>query len=309
MQLLRTLNHLAAHFPRGAVVTIGNYDGVHLGHQAILQKLIAKAHELNLPAVVVIFEPQPEEYFNPQTEVARLSSLREKLTYFRNHGVANVLCLRFNGRLAAMSADEFIQQILLDALRVRYLIVGDDFGFGHRRSGNFTLLQQYAKQHHFMVEQMLPFRINGVRVSSTLVRTALQVGDLAIAQELLGHPYTLMGRVVHGEKVGRSLGFPTANVYLPHKVFPVSGVYIVKIHGLAAHYYQGVANIGVRPTVGSTQRLLEVYIFDFNENIYGKKIEVEFLRKIRDEKKFTSFELLQQQIAIDVRMAKDYFSL
>lgn len=306
MRYFRRLKQVITNITTGCVMTVGNYDGIHLGHQQILAKVTAKAKELNLPSVVLIFEPQPQEYFAPKSDFARLTSLREKLSLFAKYNIDYVVCLRFTILFAAFSAEQFIEQVLLQAFKVKYLVVGDDFVFGKNRSGDFALLQQYAEQNNFQVEVVPAYKIHGTRVSSTLIRSALMHDNLKLAQQLLGRTYSLFGRVVHGDQRGRGLGFPTANVYLSHKVLPIAGVYVVKILGLNSRDYFGVANIGQRPTVGQDLKpQLEVYIFNFAADIYGQKIQVEFLAKIRQEQKFASFELLQQQIDADVIQAKN----
>lgn len=292
----------------GYAVSIGNYDGVHLGHQKVIERLRTKAAELKIPSMVIIFEPHPKEYFKHQV-IARLTCLREKLLLLEKCGVDAVLCLHFNSQLAAMMADDFVKQILIKKLNVRYVLVGDDAAFGCKRSGNFALLHQYAKHYNFQAELLDSFIIDGIRVSSTAIRDALAQGDIETAQKFLGRPFSLMGRVIHGDARGRSLGFPTANISLPHKVLPLLGIYIVKIIGLGDNPLPGVASIGFRPTVGGQRRLLEVYILNFNENIYGKTIRVEFLQKIRAEQKFASLELLTAQIKKDVETAKMFFNM
>jgi riboflavin kinase / FMN adenylyltransferase len=308
MQFFRDTKNLKTKFASGSVITIGNYDGIHLGHQKILSAVAAKARALKLPSVVIIFEPQPEEFFTPHANYSRLTSLREKLIRLAKFNIANVLCLRFNKKFAAFTAEQFVKKILVDALNIRYLIVGDDFVFGKDKQGDFALLQKLSTKNNFQAAVVPQVKLNSMRVSSTLIRAALQLGDLKTAAQFLGRPYTLFGRVVHGAKRGRDLGFPTANIYLPHKILPISGVYAVKIHFLNGKDFFGIANVGSRPTIGDAKKILEVYIFGFNADIYGEKIEIEFVQKIRDEKKFPSFALLQQQIASDVLQTKQFFN-
>ncbi|GAB4361662.1 MAG: bifunctional riboflavin kinase/FAD synthetase [Gammaproteobacteria bacterium] len=292
---------------RGCVATIGKFDGVHLGHQAVLGQVAEKAAELGLPAVVISFEPQPEEFFAPHSAPARLTRLREKLKALSRFAVDRVLCLRFNQRLASVSAEAFIQEILIDGLDVRYLVVGDDFRFGHGRRGDFAMLEAVGEQRGFAVARMHTVYIDGERVSSTRIRNALAVGDLEEAQKLLGRPYRISGRVVHGDKRGRSIGFPTANIRLQHKVLPLSGVYAVEVFGLEHEPYIGVANIGTRPTVNGQQPLLEVNLFGFEGDLYHRYIHVDFVHKLRDEKRFDSLEALKAQIAADADAARDFF--
>ena len=294
--------------PTGCVATIGNFDGIHLGHQAVLSQLALKGDLLGLPAVVITFEPQPNEFFAPDKAPARLSRFREKVEALRSYSIQQLCVLRFNKKLAQMSANDFVEQLLVKGLNVRYLVVGDDFKFGKNRQGDFALLQQLGKEHGFQVVNMHTFAIEQDRVSSTRIRQALGAGDLMLAQTLLGHPYRMSGRVAHGDKRGRTLGFPTANIHLHRCKVPMSGVYAVQLFGLDGEPYQGVANVGVRPTVkGGHKALLEVHLFDFNADIYGHYVQVHFLHKIRDEKKFDGLTALATQIALDCVVAKKYF--
>lgn len=303
MELIRGLTQLRPHH-RGCIATIGKFDGVHLGHQMIIRQLQTQAQKLQLPSVVAIFEPQPAEFFGTQQAPARLTRLREKLIALHHYGVDRVLCLRFNRALAVLSAEEFIRQVLVAGLGVRHLVVGDDFHFGQKRQGHFMTLQQAGKKYGFSVARWSTVILGNVRVSSTRVREALARGDLRTARELLGRPYTLCGRVQHGHEYGRHLGFPTANLRLYRHKSPLNGVFAVKVHGISADPLAGVANLGVRPTINDSQLLLEVHLFDFRKSIYGRLIEVEFVRKLREEKRFDSFEALQYQIQQDVSLAK-----
>jgi len=306
MELIRGLHNLRPRH-RGCVATIGNFDGVHLGHQAVLGQLAEKGAELCLPTGVIIFEPQPSEYFAPKEAPPRLTRLREKLKALRRYSVDRVLCLQFNRQLASLSADQFIRRILLDGLDVKYLVVGDDFRFGKGRSGDFALLQEAGREHGFEVVNMHTFSLGGSRVSSTRIRAALAAGDMEGAEQLLGRPYRMCGRVAHGDKRGRSIGFPTANLFLHRQVTPVTGVFAVEMFGVQGEPVPGVANVGTRPTVDGTRALLEVHLFDFAEEIYGRYVHVDFLRKLREERRFDSFAALKEQIAQDVRHARDFF--
>jgi len=308
MQLFRNSINLSVKFPHGSVVTVGNYDGVHLGHQKILSQLVSKAKELNLPSVVVIFEPQPEEFFSEHHAISRLCCLREKLRLLKEAGIENVICLHFNSKFSELSAEQFVAQILVAALQVRYLIVGHDFVFGHNSTGDINLLRKASNKYGFAVEEISACMLNGVRISSSLIRAAVASADFKLAEKFLGRPYSLSGKVVHGDKRGRDLAFPTANVYLSHLVLPLTGVFVVRVLGLDKAYF-GVANVGVRPTIEDTKKLLEVYIFNFNAEIYGKFICVEFLHKLREEKKFASFALLKKQIAKDVINAQKFLGV
>jgi riboflavin kinase/FMN adenylyltransferase len=306
MELIRGWHNLRPRH-RGCVATIGNFDGVHLGHQAVIGQLAEKAQELGLPTVVIVFEPQPQEFFQPRTAPPRLMRLREKLQALRRYSVDRVLCLRFNARFAAMEPQEFIRRLLLEGLGVRYLVVGDDFRFGHKRRGDFDMLAAAGAKHGFQVVNMHTVTIDGERVSSTRIRTALGAGDLATAEKLLGRPYRMCGRVAHGDKLGRALGFPTANIHLHRQVSPIAGIFAVEVFGLKIEPLAGAANVGTRPTVGGTRTLLEVHLLDFNEDIYGAHVQVNFLRKLRDERRFDSLEELRRWIEKDVAEVRAFF--
>jgi riboflavin kinase / FMN adenylyltransferase len=287
-------------------LTIGNFDGVHRGHQAMLARLREAAEDLDLPSAVLTFDPHPREFFAPQSAPARVSTLRDKLEQFDAHGVAQVRIARFDQSLARLSAEEFIEQVLVDTLRVSWVLVGDDFRFGRERAGDLALLR--LKAATFSVEAMPTVTVDGVRASSSAVRSALANGDIERAARLLGRPYVIAGHVAHGDKLGRSLGFPTANIILRHK--PVlSGIFAVRIHGLGDGPLMGVASLGVRPTVKHDARpLLEVFVLDFDEPIYGRRIGVEFLRKLRDEERYGNLDALTRQIGVDVAQAREYFA-
>lgn len=306
MQFIRGLHNITS-LHHGCVATIGNFDGVHLGHQAVLGQLAEKGNELGLPTLVISFEPQPQEYFTHGDVPPRLSRLREKLKALMRFSVDRVLCLSFNPRLAALTAEEFVQQVLINGLGVKYLVVGDDFHFGSNRCGNFEMLKEAGAKHGFEVVNMHTFSLGGERVSSTRIRQALQVGDLELAEQLLGRPYRMSGRVAHGSKLGRTIGFPTANLFLHRKKTPVDGVYAVEMFGIDGEPVSGVANVGTRPTVDGTRSLLEVHLFDFNQDIYGSHVDVDFLWKIREERKFESFDALKQQILKDKVKAENFF--
>jgi len=287
-------------------LTIGNFDGVHLGHQAMLSRLVEAADDLALPPAVLTFDPPPREFFARDTAPPRLSSLRGKLERFTAHGVARTYIARFNRPLASLTPEAFIDDVLVRRLNVRWVLVGEDFRFGKGRAGDLATLRRVART--FSVEAMRTVAIAGERASSTAVRAALADGELAHAQALLGRPFVISGRVAHGSKLGRNLGFPTANIALKRKP-PLSGVYAVRVHGLGSAPRTGVASVGVRPTVdASGVPLLEVYIFDFDEQIYGRRVAVEFVHKLRDEKRYPSLDLLTTQIETDVAQARDYFN-
>ena len=308
MRLIRGLHNLRPR-DRGCVATIGNFDGVHLGHRAVFRRLLAKGRELGLPATVITFEPQPLEFFAPDTAPARLTRLREKLKALGECGIERVMLLEFGPRLAAMEARAFVQRLLLDGLGVRFLLVGDDFRFGHGRAGDYDLLRtmgQSAPGGGFQVQDLTTITHGEERISSTRVREALARGDLEQARHLLGRPYRMQGRVGHGDKRGRAIGFPTANINLHRRMIPLRGVYAAQVIGLAPHPWPGVANIGSRPTVGGPGWRLEVHLFDFAGDIYGRHLEVEFKLKLRDEHRFGSIDELRRQIALDAAAAREY---
>lgn len=307
MELIRGAHNLRP-VHQGCVATIGNFDGVHLGHQAVLGQLAQKADELGLPAVVITFEPQPQEFFAPEQAPPRLSRFREKLQALRRYAVDRVLCIRFDHSFSQLSAEAFIDRIVVQGLDVRYLVVGDDFRFGHQRRGDFAMLQATGAAHDFPVVNMHTFSIDGERVSSTRVREALAAGDLDRAEQLLGRPYRMSGRVARGDQRGRTIGFPTANLHLHRRSTPLQGVYAVEVFGLDREPWPGVANVGTRPTVDGTRSLLEVHLLDFAQDIYGRYVHVDFLRHIRAERRFESFEALKQQIDLDARAAREFFA-
>ncbi|MFZ2315740.1 MAG: bifunctional riboflavin kinase/FAD synthetase [Gammaproteobacteria bacterium] len=294
---------------QGGVITIGNFDGVHCGHQALIAHVLQRAHELNLPTTVITFEPHPLEFFNKtHLTVPRITRLREKFKALAATGADNVVIIPFNQQLADMSASEFVQQILVKGLNAKHIVIGDDFRFGHKRLGDFSLLTNLGRESGFTVEAMPTLLLDHERVSSTRVRAALTSGQLDLAATLLGHSYTMQGRIRHGDKLGRELGFPTANIYLHRRLTPLHGIYTVYMHGLGALPVAGVANIGTRPTVNGTTTLLEVHLLDFSEDIYGRYVEVEFCQKVRDEERLPSLEILKEYIASDVAIAKAYFA-
>ncbi|MDU9390452.1 bifunctional riboflavin kinase/FAD synthetase [Pseudomonas sp. zfem002] len=306
MQLVRGLQNLRPRH-RGCVATIGNFDGVHRGHQAILARLRERAAELGVPSCVVIFEPQPREYFAPQSAPARLARLRDKVALLAAEGVDRVLCLAFNQRLSKLSADEFVETILVDGLGVKHLEVGDDFRFGCDRLGDFVFLQNAGQRHGFTVEAAQTVELDGLRVSSTQVRDALAAADFALAERLLGRPFRIRGRVLHGQKLARQLGTPTANVQLKRRRVPLSGVYLVSAQ-VDGKVWPGVANIGVRPTVaGDGSAHLEVHLLDFAGDLYGRRLTVEFHHKLRDEQRFASLEALKSAIDADIAAARAHW--
>jgi riboflavin kinase/FMN adenylyltransferase len=306
MRLIRGLHNLRPDH-HGSAVTIGNFDGLHRGHQAVLQQLHQCASQRGLMTTVMTFEPTPQEYFAPQSAPARLQRLRDKLTLLGTLGVDQVLSVRFNRNLAVLSAAQFVDRILLQGLNVRFLVVGDDFRFGKGREGDFAFLREAGRCAGFEVVSTQTFCQGDDRVSSTRVREALERGDLDTAEGMLGRAYRICGRVAPGQQRGRTIGFHTANIRLHRLVSPVQGVFAVKVFGLGENAVEGVANIGTRPTVDGSDFVLEVHLFDFDRDIYGRYLDVEFCKKLRNEKKFDSFDLLRQQIALDAAQARQYF--
>lgn len=295
---------------KGCVLTIGAFDGVHLGHQALLERVKKEAKKRHQPSVVVTFEPQPAEYFASAEQVApRLTRRREKFQALSDYGIDYVLVLSFNARLAALSAEDFIQQIVCDSLQASHVVVGDDFRFGYKRLGDYAYLKERGAVLGFTVESMPSFLLEEERVSSTRVRAALLAGDHRLADRLLGRPYSLKGRVVRGDQRGRQMGYATANIYLAKRMTAVQGVYVVRLHGIADVGLPGVANLGVRPTVDGTRCLLEVHVFDFDQDIYGRQVCVEFCEKLRDEKRFDSLEALKAEIHADAAKALAWHAL
>ena len=307
MRLIRGLHNLH-HSQLGSALTIGNFDGLHRGHQAVLRHLHQRAAEQQLATTVMTFEPTAQEYFSPRTAPARLQRLRDKLAMLQELEVNQVHCLRFNQELAELSADAFVGQILVEGLDVRYLVVGDDFRFGKERRGDFAFLQQAGQRYGFEVVSTRTFLEGEDRVSSTRIRQAVAEGDLAMAEQLLGRPYRICGRVSPGQQRGRTIGFHTANVRLHRVVSPLKGVFAVPVYGLGSEVLNGVANVGTRPTVDGSYCVLEIHLFDFDSDIYGRYLDVEFCRKLREEKKFESFEALKQQIEFDAEQARTFFS-
>jgi riboflavin kinase / FMN adenylyltransferase len=301
---MQVYRHFPTVKPSPLALAIGNFDGMHLGHQALLHALIAAAKAKNLTPAVMTFEPHPREFFTPINAPERLCNLREKLEQFAALGVEKVFVCAFNKNFATISAQDFMQKILLEKLNVKSILVGEDFRFGAKRAGTTADF----KANGFDLISLPKVSIDGERVSSTRVRLALANGDLALANQLLGHNYSISGKVVHGAKRGRQLGFPTANIHMRHERPALTGVYAVKLDGLS-----GVANLGVRPTIkggiaGIPKLLLEVHVLDFVGDLYGQHVRVEFMRKIREEQKFESLDALKAQIAKDVEVAKDYFN-
>ena len=291
-------------------VTIGNFDGLHLGHQAMLARLQDVAQTLALPSCVLSFEPHPREFFTPDQAPARLSSLREKAECLQRMGIDRLHVFRFDRAFSALSAEAFIEQVLGRTLQARYVLVGDDFRYGAKRAGDFTLLKQAGISLGFDAEFLPTVEVAGERSSSTAVRQALAAGELEHATRLLGRPYSISGRVVHGDKLGRDIGFPTANIQLKHNRPPLQGIFAVELCGLNGEPLPGVASLGRRPTVKSADAVpvLEVHLFDFKADIYGRRVRVDFLHKLRDEEKYPDLDTLVAQIRRDVDNAKQFLA-
>ena len=303
MELIRGIHNIKSHH-KGCVLTIGNFDGVHLGHQEVLNQVSARAKELDLPSTVMTFEPQPLELFAKDKAPARLTRLRDKFVQLSKLDIERLLCVNFNHQFANQSPQSFIRDLLVERLGVKFLVVGDDFCFGKQRKGNFAMLEKAGRELGFEVVSTQSFCLQTLRVSSTAIREALAQNKLDDAAKMLGRNYSISGRVSHGRKLGRTIGFPTANIPLKRCVSPVSGVYTVEVLGLGEQAFGGVANIGNRPTVNGIRQQLEVHLFDFKANLYGKQLEIVLLDKIRDEHKFESFDALKQQIELDAEAAR-----
>lgn len=306
MNLVRDLKQIS-NFNDGVVATIGNFDGVHLGHQNLLNLLRKQAERLNLPLVLILFEPQPKEYFQKEQAPARLSTLREKVESLKDYGIDYIYCIKFNPKIAQTIATDFVHHLFKE-LKTHYLFVGQDFRFGKNREGDVALLQELSVAYKCEVAIYPEFTLQNERVSSTRVRHALKQGDLALAASLLGRAYSMYGRVIRGDGRGRTWGIPTANIALRRLALPLSGVFVVKVHFRQMMVY-GVANIGKRPTVDGTKNILEVHLLDFNQSIYGDIVQVFFLHKLRDEVKFISVEALIGQIHQDITEARAYLDL
>ncbi|PAV25180.1 riboflavin biosynthesis protein RibF [Tamilnaduibacter salinus] len=314
MRLIRGLTNLKALSQRpdsplasGCVATIGNFDGVHRGHQTIIRQVRDKASELGLPSVVMVFEPQPREYFQGAEAPPRLMPFRQKAEALAREGVDYILCLRFDGQFRQYSGMGFIEDILIDGLGVRHLVVGDDFRFGCDRAGDFRLLKQVGEKVGYSVENTETVLDGEERVSSTRVRACLAENQLEQAERLLGHRYAIEGRVVYGRQLGRQLDAPTVNLLLPHRP-PLRGVYVVGVTLVDGRVRYGAANIGVRPTVDGKRPSLEVHLFDFDETVYGQRLKVEFLHPLRDEVAFDSLDALKAQIGRDFEAARAWLA-
>jgi len=312
MKVFRGLPNEASRAP--CALAIGNFDGVHLGHQTLLAHLRAAANRLNLESAVMTFEPHPRAFFaklagDLSLAPTRIANLRDNLSSLKRADVDRVIVEHFNAHFASLSPHDFIKQILVDGLHVKWLMVGDDFCFGAKRAGNITMLEEAGKQYGFEVVTLPAVQNKGVRISSSAVRTALAAGDFNEAKDLLGHPYRISGHVIHGQKLGRTIGFPTLNLRIAHHRPAVVGIFIVQVHGLSEQPLPAVASLGVRPTVDDSGRvLLETYVFNYQGNAYGKVVQIEFLKKLRDEEKYSDLETLTAAINNDADQARAYFA-
>lgn len=311
MKVFRGLPNAASRAP--CALAIGNFDGVHRGHQTLLAHLRQAATELGLEAAVMTFEPHPRAFFarlagDPNKAPTRIANLRDNMTSLQNAGVDRVIVEHFNAHFAALTPQQFIEQVLVEGLHVKWLMVGEDFCFGAKRAGNIDTLEQAGRQYGFQVVTLPAVENKGVRISSSAVRSALAGGDFGAAAELLGHSYRISGHVVHGQKLGRTIGFPTLNLRIAHNRPAVSGIFVVQVHGLAEQPLPAVASLGVRPTVDDSGRvLLETHIFNYSGNAYGKIVQIEFLQKLRDEAKYADLDSLTAAIHEDARQAMDWF--
>ncbi len=306
MKLIRGLHNFKQPLP-GCVATIGNFDGLHLGHQHVINQLKAVAEIKNLPSVVILFEPQPVEFFAPDKAPRRLARFRDKIIHLSEIGIDILVCLQFNHALANLTAEQFVQQILVERLNLKHLVIGDDFRFGKKRCGDFKFLQQAGHKAGFEVENSHTLLIDNERVSSTRIRRCLANNDMLQARQLIGRPYTLSGRIAHGKKLGRQLGYPTINLKMGSRPIAVNGIFAVLVKGIDNRTLRGVASIGTRPTVNGVGTILEVYILNFSEQVYGCCVDVEILHKIRNEEKFDSLDALIAKIDQDIIEAHTYF--
>ena len=303
MELIRGLHNLKN--LSGCVLTIGNFDGVHVGHQEILKKLVKKAKELGLPSLVISFSVTPETFFGRPK--ARINNFRDKHLLLESLGVDKHLLIRFNKSFSELRAAEFVNKVLVEKTGVRYCFVGDDFRFGKDREGGFSMLKKMSLEHNFALQKINGVSIGGLRVSSSEIRKMLTKGDFKSAETFLGRPFSISGKVAHGAQIGRTIGFPTANIGIKRRLSPVLGVYSVHIEH-SSKTYTGVCNVGKRPTLGGTKTLLEVFVFDFDQEIYGENVNVIFRQKCRNEIKFGSFDELKKQIEKDVEKSRGFFN-
>ena len=294
--------------PHGSVLAVGALDGLHRGHQALLARVRERAAALSLPPLAISFEPLPRAYFS-RTPLPRLGSVRDKIEGLAHAGMQRLLLLRFNAALVALPAEDFVRRVLLARAGAREVWVGEDFRFGHRRGGDLALLQRMGAELGFAAHALETHLHDGARISSSAIRAALTADDFAAAAVLLGHPFCIGGRVVRGQQLGRSLGYPTANIRLGRRVSPIQGIFAVRVHGVAGHAMPGVASLGLRPTVGGREVLLEAHLFDYAGDLYGRHVSVEFVAKLRDEEKFADLDALTRQMHRDAAAARDVLAL
>ena len=287
---------------QGCVLTIGNFDGVHRGHQGVVHGLVERSRQMGLPAILMTFFPTPQEYFRAEEAAPRLTSLTTRYLYLKDSGIDTLIALPFNKSLARTSAEDFILEYIVKGLGTRFLMAGDDFRFGAQRRGDYAMLKSFGLDHGFELTRCTTVEEAGERISSTRIRQALKDGDLELAERLLGRSYEVIGRVRRGDQRGRTWGFPTLNLPFKHKS-PMFGVFAVRV-GIDKQVIEGVANLGARPTVDGKKMLLEVHLFNFNQDIYGQRVRVKFIRKIRDEHRFDTFDALKQQISEDCKAAR-----
>ncbi|MGP1953102.1 MAG: bifunctional riboflavin kinase/FAD synthetase [Arsenophonus sp. ET-KM2-MAG3] len=306
MKLVRGIHNIRT-CHQGCVLTIGNFDAVHRGHQALLKHLKQQAKYLRLPTMVMIFEPQPLEFFFGKNAPTRLTRLRDKIKYFIEYNVDYLLCVKFNIIFASLKPESFVSELLVKKLKVKFLAIGDDFRFGKNRKGDFEYLCEAGKQYGFKVANTESFYNIGQRVSSTAIREALLNDNLTLAENLMGHSCRLSGRVVYGNQLGSSICFPTANILFKCLAMPFKGVYVVEVYGLGNHPFQAVANIGTRPTINGVDQQIEVHLIDMQINIYRCHIDIVLRKKLRNEKRFASINELKQQIDKDIMAAKQFF--
>jgi riboflavin kinase / FMN adenylyltransferase len=291
--------------PRGSVVCIGAFDGVHRGHRALLERVVARARSANLASVAISFEPIPREFFARGTLVPRLASVREKIARIGDAGIDQLLLLRFDAALAAMSAEDFVERVIVERCGAREVWVGADFRFGHARRGDVAMLARLGERFGFVVHTFADVDIDGERVSSSAIRAHLAAGEFDAASVLLGRAFSIGGHVVRGQQLGGKLGYPTANIRLGRRASPVGGIFAVRVHGVRDDAMPGVASLGVRPTVDGTEPLLEAHLFDFDGDLYGRRIDVEFVAKLRDEAKFSDLDAMVRQIDRDAAEARE----
>ena len=308
MELVRGLHNVRPQH-RGCVLTIGAFDGVHRGHQEMFRVLRERASQHGLPAAVLSFEPTPREFFAKTTPPARLTRFREKAEALRSYGIDRFICLRFDEHMRAMSQEKFVEEVLVASLGIRHIVVGHDFRFARDHDGSVATLRAHGPRCDFAVTEVPPFEVEGERVSSSLIREALDAGDMQRARKFLGRPYRMTGKVIHGAKLGRTLGYPTANLRLHRRATPVAGVFAVRVSGCGLNRVAGVASLGTRPAVNGKELLLEAHIFDFSADLYRRYLHVDFIERLRDELPFADLNALVGQIHKDAARAREILAI